>query len=230
MKRHVQSDKAVAGDATVAERLGALGTTTLSDALESLGSRGECAGILSLGTGESRIAGPAVTVELAPVTEASAEPHLGAAAIEAARPGDVVVVANHGVIHIAAWGGLLSEAARLAGIAGIVIDGACRDVDEIARLGLAVFARATTPLTARGRITERATGSPVHLAGREVRMGDWIVGDASGVVVVPASLCEAALVAGERIAAVEEEMRAELLAGAPASRVLGTRYERMLQR
>ena len=84
------------------------------------------------------------------------------------------------------WGGLLSSAAALRDVAGVVTDGSCRDVDEARALGFSVFARAGAVRTARGRVHEESSGTPVSLSGVTVNPGDVVAADGSGVVVIPA--------------------------------------------
>jgi regulator of RNase E activity RraA len=74
--------------------------------------------------------------------------------------GDVVVVANGGRTDVSGWGGLLSLGCVERGLAGAVVDGACRDVAEAQADGLPVFARGTSPRTARGRLRQKSAGSP----------------------------------------------------------------------
>ena len=109
------------------------------------------------------------------------------AAYELARPGDVVVLAAGGSRDYACFGDFSATVLRGRGAAGVVIDGAARDVEGIVRLGLPVFARAVTP-----RNRHYPAGSehcsvnlPVTCAGVVVNPGDVVIGDADGVVVVP---------------------------------------------
>lgn len=216
--------------AGLGERLARLDTCAVSDALDSLGLAGAAPGLAPLWDG-GRIAGPVHTVALRPVLEGMAPPsgrHLGTTAIEAAGPGDVIVVANGGRTESGAWGGLLSAAAHARGVAGVVVDGACRDVDEAVELGFPVFARAATPVSARGRTIEEATDVPVLVAGVRVVPGDYVVADRSGVVFVAAGAADEVLAAAEGIAAREATMREEIVAGTPVTRVLDRRYEDML--
>jgi len=127
------------------------------------------------------------------------------------------------------WGGLLAMAASLRGVAGVVADGACRDVDEAREMGFAVFARAGAVRTARGRVHEQSCGEPVSLSGITVHPGDVIVADGSGVVVVPAADAERVTERAEFIARREAAMQDSLRAGAPVSEVLGASYEHLLQ-
>src|SRR5690349_168970 len=117
-------------DAQVAALRG-LDSCLLSDALESIGVLGAVSGISPVWPC-GRILGRAVTVRLRRLEpgEVPAGPHLGARAIEASAPGDVIVVAHDGRSDSAGWGGLLCAAAGAAGVSGVVVDGACRDVDD----------------------------------------------------------------------------------------------------
>jgi 4-hydroxy-4-methyl-2-oxoglutarate aldolase len=154
--------------------------------------------------------------------------HLGTAAIEAAQPGDVIVVAAGGRIDAAGWGGILSLAAVTRHVRGVIVDGACRDVDESAELGLPVFALAATPRTARGRQTEVAWDVPVLIGGISVEPGDLVVADGSGVVFLPAGRAAEIIAATERIAAREAAMAARVRDGEPVSQVMSADYEDLL--
>jgi regulator of RNase E activity RraA len=172
--------------------------------------------------------GRAVTTALAEGPAPAGGAHLGARAIETAESGDVIVIDNNGRTEMGAWGGLLSVAARRKGVGGIVVDGACRDVDEAREMGLAVFGRAGVCRTARGRVHEASVGEPVSLCGVLVHPGDVIVADASGIVVVPATRLDDVLTQAERIAAREAAMVRRLRDGEQPSLVLGAKYEEML--
>ena len=93
----------------------------------------------------------------------------------------MIVVANGGRTDCAGWGGLLSQAASLRKIEGVVVDGACRDVPEALDVGLAVYARGPVAVTARGRVVEQSWGEPVQIGGTTVCSGDLVIADASGV-------------------------------------------------
>jgi regulator of RNase E activity RraA len=214
----------------IGERLRALDTCVLSDAMDALGHSGVVAGLSAVWP-SGRVAGPARTMRLRPLDAGEVPPHdavhLGCRAVDAASEGDVIVVAHQGRTDSAGWGGLLSTAAARAGVVAVVVDGAIRDVDDAARAGLPVFARVTTPVSARGRTTEVAVDEPVVLAGRRVDPGDWVVADANGVVVVAQSVLPAVLERAEAMAAREEQMRRRILDGAPVSQVMDARYEAM---
>lgn len=112
---------------------------------------------------------------------------------------------------MSSWGGLVSVGAALRSIRGVVTDGACRDVGRARELGFPVFARATVPVTARGRLRERSSGAPVRIGLVMVEPGDVVMADEDGLVVVPRARAEdvldAALALSVREAAIEAEVR-----------------------
>jgi len=125
-----------------------------------------------------RIAGPAVTV----VTRDGdwAKP---VEAIDRAGPGDVIVI-DVGGGPTAVWGELASWSAHGRKVAGVVIDGAIRDYDAILDLGFPAFSRSVSSDAGEPKGLGEI-GVEVTVGGQRVRPGDWIVGDQSGVVVVP---------------------------------------------
>ncbi len=218
-----------AGQADPARRLAHLDTCAISDALDACGIRGYVDCLVPMWAG-ARVAGRAVTAKLAvgPAPAGAPRIHLGARAIEAARPGEVIVVDNDGRVGMGSWGGLLSLAASLRGVAGVITDGACRDVDEARQMRFPVFARRGAAPTARGRVHEVSCNEPVTLAGVPVCPGDIVMADGSGVVVIPAADASRVARAAERIAGREAAMAARLRAGVPVTEVLGESYEDML--
>jgi regulator of RNase E activity RraA len=217
------------GDGTPTARLGRLDTGAVSDALDRLGLPGTVHGIHARWPG-SRLAGRLVTVQLKAAGPSDVpRRHLGVTAIATARPGDLVLVAAGERTDAAAWGGLLSLAAQLKGLAGVIVDGACRDVDESREVGFPVFARAAVPTTARGRLVEEATGVPVRVAGVTVNTGDLAIADASGVVFVAAARAEEVLALAEEVARRESLMAQDLRSGKGVVDVIGASYESMLE-
>jgi len=213
------------------ERLRALDSCAISDALDKLGLSGAVSVLRQLSSTQ-RIAGRVLTCKLvaANAVPASASPprHLGTTAIERAVAGDVIVIEQRTGIDAAGWGGILSLAAKLRSIAGVVCDGPVRDVDEAREHDFPVYARSATSRTARGRIAEAATGEPVRIGEVDVRAGDYVIADASGVVFVPSSDLERTLDAAEAIARRESAIAQALNAGKAVSHVMGADYEHML--
>jgi 4-hydroxy-4-methyl-2-oxoglutarate aldolase len=214
---------------TVRERLLALDSCIVSDALDSLGLEGAVAGILPVWEG-SRLAGRVITMRTVPADGRPSTQHLGARALDRALPGDVIVVEQRadGPPASASWGGLLARAARLRELGGVLVDGACRDIDEIRELRLPVSARAVVPFTARGRFVEDSVGEPVQIGDLRVADGDFVMADGTGAVVVPADRIDEVLEVAERLAAKEAAMVAALEDGDSLAVVFGRSYEEML--
>jgi 4-hydroxy-4-methyl-2-oxoglutarate aldolase len=155
---------------------------------------------------ESRLAGPAVTARC----------HAGDnlmifAAIDAAQPGDVLVICGGGLVEQGGFGEVLATACMAAGIAGLVTDASVRDGAAIKRLGFPVF---SAGLSVKGTVKETAgvVNHPVVIGGVQVEPGDVVVGDADGVVVVPrakaADVAKAAAARDDREAEIMESLRA----------------------
>jgi len=211
-------------------RLAKLDTCAVSDALDRLGLKGATFGIRPVWPC-SRIAGRAVTVKIKPVGLDRPGQHLGTPAIEAARPGDIIVVDSGGRPDVAAWGGLLSLASKTKGLSGVVIDGACRDVDESREVGFPVFARAVVPVTARGRIMQQSFNEEIQFAGVQVHPGDLVIADGSGVVFVPRAREAEVIAEAEKIAGQESRMAAAIRSGRSVVEVMESLgYESMLDK
>jgi regulator of RNase E activity RraA len=164
-------------------RYRALSSCQISDSLAALGlpHRG-AEGIVTLDL-RAKIVGPAFTVRCAPAEESVGEriEYLGEI-----PPGAVVAIANAGRLDCSVWGGQRTLAARQRGAVGTVVDGAYRDVEEHAAMGYPVFARGRTVVGSAGVANPVATSETVVLGGVSIAPGDLVVGDASGVVVIPA--------------------------------------------
>lgn len=213
-----------------AQRLARLDCCAISDALDQLELPPSVTGLLSLGA-HQRMSGQVITVTLTAGKPSDGAPakHLCTTAIDMAMPGQVIVVEQRTGIECAGWGGILSNAARLKGVSGVIVEGLARDIDEAREIGFPVYARGATARTARGRIHEASTGEPITAGHVTVATGDWVLADASGTAFVPADKIEAVLAAAERIAAREAEMTKIVLSGEPVSKVMGASYEHLLE-
>jgi 4-hydroxy-4-methyl-2-oxoglutarate aldolase len=132
----------------------------------------------------AKVCGPALTVECPPQDNLMLH-----VAVAGADPGVVIVATAGGYLLAGAWGEILTEAARARGIAGLVIDGAVRDIDAIEALQFPVFSRGL----AIGSCTKEQSGSvnvAIVLGGVEVRTGDLVFGNADGLVIVAAERME----------------------------------------
>ncbi len=162
-----------------------VGTSTLGDILDGMGLEGVVSGIRPMKDG-TVLVGPAVTVKQVSgvLGTYGIEDFPIGRVIEYGKPGDVLVFDNGGK-EISTWGGLASTAAKIRGIEGVVIDGACRDTDQIVELGFPVFTRHITPTTGKTRIKMLEVNGIIQCDGIRIRPGDIIVADGTGIVVVP---------------------------------------------
>ncbi len=210
------------------DRLSQLDTCTVSDALDRFGLRGAVIGIRPVWPCP-KIVGRVVTIRLKPAGLDRPKQHLGSTAIDAAQAGDVLVVDNAGRVDVASWGGLLSLAAKTKQIQGVILDGACRDVDEIQEIGLPVYARGAVPITARGRIMQEFFNQEIQCGTVAVRPADLVIADGSGVVFIPGQKAENVIAEAEVIAQQQQAMANAIRAGRPVVEVMESMaYESML--
>ncbi len=188
------------------DRAGRLDTATLSDAMDKLGIGGQCLGIKPLDPA-FRLLGRAVTFQYA----AAASP-AGSVGdyIDDVPPGSVVVLDNGGREDATVWGDILTSVAHRRGIAGTLIDGACRDTDLARSLGYPVFSRSYSMRTGKDRVQLETNDTVVTIGDARVAPGDIVRGDADGAVVLPRSHEDAILAAAEEIERAEASIRTAL--------------------
>lgn len=106
------------------------------------------------------------------------------AALSIIKPGEILVVAAGNFPNRAIMGGLMTRQASALGVAGIIIDGAVRDIEELRTLGLPMFSSAAHPAgpSKKGGGT---VGQDIVCGGVRVQSGDWIIADADGIAVFP---------------------------------------------
>ena len=199
--------KRVTGD-RVREVLSLVSTPNVSDALHR---SGELFGILPVQQGK-KACGPAVTVRTYPGDWAKP-----VEAIDRAKEGEMVVI-DAGGVPPAVWGELASESCLQRRIAGVVIEGAIRDVDAIRAIGFPAWARhvCATAWEPKGF---GEIGAPITISGQRIQPGDWILADDSGVVRIPkeklAEVVNRAMDVLER----ENRLREEIRRGSTLSEV-----------
>ncbi|MGA9087243.1 MAG: bifunctional hexulose-6-phosphate synthase/ribonuclease regulator [Methanoregula sp.] len=150
-------------------------TPNISDAMHR---KGALPGLVSL-CGDVKMAGKAVTVHT--IAGDWAKP---VEAIEIAECGTVLVINNDACVNVAPWGELATLSCLKKGIAGVVIDGAVRDIDDIRAMKFPLFARAIVPNAGEPKGFGEINAE-IQCCGQYIHPGDWIVGDESGVVVIP---------------------------------------------
>jgi 4-hydroxy-4-methyl-2-oxoglutarate aldolase len=191
------------------ERASKLDTSNISDALDRLGIAGQCLGIKPRDP-RFRLTGRAVTLLYGPAGKPAGT--VGEF-IDDVPPGYVIAIDNGGRENATVWGDILTEVAHRRGIAGTVIDGACRDTALCLELGYPVFSRSYSMRTGKDRVQLEGTGVIVNIGDARVAPGDILRGDTDGVVVIPRQHEVKVLEAAEEIFAREEAIRKAVRAG-----------------
>jgi regulator of RNase E activity RraA len=155
---------------------------------------------------EGRFAGPALTVKLYPGDLVDCLD-----ALKVARAGDVIVVDAAGETETSIWGGLMAGLCTMRGVAGAVVDGGIRDIDEIRDVGFPIFSRSVVPRSTHspysGRLEPIEIGVTITCGGTLVEPGDIVLADEIGVVAVPKAQAPEILRAAEDLAEREEATR-----------------------
>ena len=174
-----------ATSAELIEAFKGFGTSTIGNVLDDMGIGGIGLNLRPVAPGKGFV-GAALTVkEVTGAQHAYKASEFGlGAVIDMCQPLDVVVIDNGGQ-QVSTWGGVASVAAIQNGVAGLVVDGGVRDADEIVELGFPVFSRHVVPLSGKTRVKVIEINTTVKIDGMPVHAGDIVVGDSSGLVVVP---------------------------------------------
>lgn len=194
---------------TLLGRLKKLDTTCVSDAADRLGITCGLLDIKPVISGTA-ICGPAFTVHYVPcgVIKGTVGDFL-----DDVLPGQVVVIDNGGRTYCTVWGDLMSIYAGLHRIEGTVIDGVCRDIPVIQKLKYPIFSRGSYMVTGKDRVEVDAVNVPVAISGVQVKPGDFIMGDDSGVIALPQEKLEDILNFAEEIALKEAQNEAFIKSG-----------------
>jgi regulator of RNase E activity RraA len=200
-------------DAALLKEFQQVGTSTWSDILDEIGVRGVIGGLARRG-GEGRFAAFAVTAkaQAGSLGGFKREEFAVGRMIDAAGPGQVLVI-DVGGADVSTFGGLASLAAKIKGVDAVVIDGACRDVEEIRETGLWLASRHVTPTTGKKRIKVESIGEPISVGGASVAPGDLLVGDDTGIVVIPRQHQRAALELSRRMVSMDQAIERAIRSG-----------------
>ncbi len=196
----VASRDVIRPDRKLIEGFEKLSTPNISDALDRLGIAGGCKGITPVVHG-TKLVGPAYTLKYVP---AGTAPGTVGDYIDDVAPGDVVVIDNGGRTYCTVWGDLLTVMAVKRGVAGTVIDGVCRDVTRIRELRYPIFTRGCFMMTGKNRVELAEVNIPVAVSDVKVNPGDIVVGDDSGVLIVPRERAVEVLKIATQIAEAED--------------------------
>ena len=157
---------------------------------------------------DMRIAGPAVTVR-APGVDGTIVGY----ALGQVRPGDVLVIDRCGDHRHAAFGGLVAYACKVAGLAGMIIDGVATDIGEVRKYGVPLWCRGLSAVTTKRIGLAGEFCVPVSCGGVDVRPGDIVIADECGIVVLDPKEAEAAADRAIGMQQAEIKSRARLDAG-----------------
>lgn len=201
------------------DRLAALDTNTVSDALDLLGLKGATAGLRPLWNCP-KIVGRASTVLLGPKGDNLSTVHLITPVVERIDSDDRVLVIAGGLEGISCWGDTLANAAVSKRVRGTVIDGFSRDIDGNASIGYPVFGRGVTMISARNRVVQIDSAVTITVAGVEVSEDDYVIADNCGTVFVPQASIEQVVTIGERITRRQNAMVDAVRAGRSVAEVM----------
>ena len=195
---------------TLVEQFKKLDTTSVSDALDRLGITGGLLGIKPVCSGTT-FCGQAFTVRYTPC---GAVKGTVGDFLDDVPEGHVVVLDNAGRLNCTVWGDLMTITAQRNKVAGTVIDGVCRDVPAIRKCGYPIFTRDVFMVTGKDRVYVDGVNIPVAISGVQVKPGDIVLADDTGVLVIPQERAADVLQAAQEIAAKEQIMEEQLRAGA----------------
>lgn len=202
------------------DRLSRLDSNTVSDALDFLGLPGATYGLRPLWDCP-KIAGRASTIKLgrkkpgAPPTV-----HLITPVVDAVTSDDRILVIAGSVAGVSCWGDILANAAKSKQVRGSIIDGASRDIDGSRDIGYPLFGRGITMISARNRVVQVESGTPVEMDSVTVEEDDYVLADNCGTVFVQAARILEVLDLAERIEHRQQQMVQEVRSGRPVAEVM----------
>jgi regulator of RNase E activity RraA len=207
------------------DRLAALDTNTVSDALDFLRLPGATVGLRPLWNCP-KIVGRASTVLLAPKSDNAPTVHLITPVVEQIDSDDRVLVIAGGVEGISCWGDILANAAASKKVRGTVIDGFSRDIDGSESIGYPVYGRGLTMISARNRVVQIDAAVTINVAGVDVSENDYVIADTCGTVFVPSVHIEKVIDLGERIDRRQDGMVKAVRSGRSVAEVMhDTQFE-----
>ncbi|MGB3501629.1 MAG: hypothetical protein WBA44_08405 [Mesorhizobium sp.] len=206
------------------EQFRGVGTSAIGSVLDEMGVSGIVLNIKPLAPG-SHFVGTAYTVK--EVTGAyGSYPPLGlalSAVVDNACSGDVILIDNGGQ-QVSTWGGLAAIAAKLRGVAGLVVDGGIRDRDEIIAHDFPAFSRHIVALSGKTRIKIIEINTIIKIDGVKVAPGDIIVADGTGVACIPQAIAPQVLVAAKELEENDRRALSHILAGSDFRSAIFNKY------
>ena len=197
------------GDHELFEAFSRVSTPNISDAYHKQGVIFGLTG--HLGPGQKMV-GRALTVQTSDGDWAKP-----VEAIDKAKDGDIIVISVGGG-RTAVWGELATESAKVMGVRGVVIDGAIRDMDDIRASGFPSFAKYVVPNAGEPK-GYGGIGIEINICNQTVRTGDWIIGDESGLIVIPKEIAVEVANRSLDVRERENRTREEIRRGSTLSKV-----------
>lgn len=196
-------------------------SAVISDALDAAGFREQCIATdqpLTPRTGITRLAGRCRTTRWEDIDFDDPEPYkLELEAVDDCNPDDIIIAAASGSTRSGIWGELLSTASMNRGCAGVIVDGAVRDVAAMRQMQIPVFAGAVSPYDSLNRQRVVARDVAVEVGGVTIHSGDFVFADEDGVVIVPQNVETEVLTAALNKVHAENEVRDAIREGLGAS-------------
>ena len=186
-----------------------LDVPSISDAMDKLRLYGGLLDIKAV-VPDTYVCGQAFTVHYVPCGEVKGT--VGDF-IDDILPGEVAVIDNNGRRDCTVWGDIMSVYAKNKGIAGTVIDGVCRDINVIRQLKYPIYTKGTYMVTGKDRVYVDRINETVSISGVQINPGDLIVGDNTGVVVIPFQRAEDVLKTAQEIEQVEQVIVSKIQGG-----------------
>ena len=202
-----------------------LSVPLLCDALDAAGFRQQSPRlpIVPVTVRDGLLIGRAKTMLWADMAHVDPNPYeLELAAVDSCSVDDVIVCAASGSMRSGIWGELLSTAARVRGCAGVLVDGAVRDVAQMSSMPFRVFARGTNPYDSRDRQRVIDFDVSIELDGVVVQPGDLIAADQDGIVIVPKAVEQSVVAAALAKAQDENKVRQAISEGMSATEAFQT--------
>ena len=184
-------------------------TGSISDAMDKIGIACGLLDVHPVVKG-NKICGEAFTVHYVPC--GSVKGNVGDF-IDDVKEGQVVVIDNGGRNYCTVWGDIMTFTAKNKGIEGTVIDGVCRDVNGIEDLGYGIYTKGTYMVTGKDRVTVDFINAPISISGVQICPGDIILGDDTGVLVIPKDYAEEVYEKAKHIEDIEQKIIMEVKNG-----------------
>ncbi|MDH5402259.1 MAG: hypothetical protein OEZ01_03910 [Candidatus Heimdallarchaeota archaeon] len=187
-------------------------TANISDAMDKLNLDGILEGIKLQNNMNMKIYGKAITVQFTDIIIENPMP-LAIDAISKANEDNIIIMTSNGNLEVAIWGGILSTSAKLKGIQGTILDGVCRDIDEIDEINYPMFSRGVAIKSPRNRLYQVSVNDQIQINNIIINPEDLIVADSNGVVVIPKEKIEEVITLTIEIAKLEKQIVDNLESG-----------------